>query len=119
MHNKQANFGPAQKAEKEAYHKAHQTAGNASARHVIHMHVETHHLVPPTTTKLTWPTTRPTRRPTTGNAKPGTGVEDTGYGNNATLEMKMERERHCNRCGVRTNMATKSSKQWVYLRQLT
>jgi hypothetical protein len=32
MHDKQANFGPAQQAKKEACHKANQTAGNASAR---------------------------------------------------------------------------------------
>jgi hypothetical protein len=31
-HDKQANFGPAQQAEKEACHKAHWTAGNALAR---------------------------------------------------------------------------------------
>jgi hypothetical protein len=111
MHDKQANFGPAQKAEKEAYHKAHRT-GNTLARHVIRMRVETHHLVPLTTTKLMWmwPTTRPTKWPTTGNAKLGTGVDDTGYGNDATLEMKMKREHHRNRFDVRTNKAVKSGK---------
>jgi hypothetical protein len=94
MHKKQANFGAAQKADKEVYHEAHQMAGNALARHVICMRVETNYLVPLTITKLTWPNMRPTRRPTTCNAKPGTGVEDTRYGNNATLEMKLKIKRH-------------------------
>ncbi len=110
MHKKHANFGPAKKADKEAYHKAHQMAGNASARRVICMRVEMHHLVPLRTTKLMWPNTRPTRCPITGNAKPEMGVEDVGYGNDATLEMKMKSECHCNRLGVRTNKAINSGK---------
>jgi hypothetical protein len=110
VHKKHANFGPAKKVNKEAYHEAHQMAENASARRVICMHVEMHHLVPLTTTKLMWPNTRPTRCPITGNAKLGMGVEDVGYGNDATLEMKMKSECHRNRLGVRTNKAINSSK---------
>jgi hypothetical protein len=74
------------------------------------MRVEAYHLVPLMTTKLTWPTMRLTRRPTTGNAKPWTGVDDTGYGDNAMLEMKLKRGCHRNRFCVRTNKAIKSGK---------
>jgi hypothetical protein len=108
--DKKANFGPARKADKEAYHKAHQTAGNTSARHVIRMRVETHNLVPLMTTKLIWPTTRLTGRPTTGNVKLGSSVNDTGYGNNAILEMNMKGERHRNRLDVWTNKVIQSGK---------